>query len=258
MDVERYLERLRLTPPAKADAAALLDLHQAHLLHVPFENLSIHWREPMTLATDHLFRKIVEARRGGFCYECNGLFAALLHALGFGTTLLSARVARDAGGFSPEFDHLVLLVELERPWLVDVGFGQSFRTPMPLVTGHVHADPGGEYRLLEAGGIWTLEGRTAEGTWTPRFAFERLPRRIEDFQNMFEFHRDAPTSHFHKAPLATIATGSGRTTLSGRRLIRTAHDGSRQAHELPDEEIPAALAREFGIVRTVPAAPGTP
>ncbi len=249
-DVDRYLERLQLAAPRVADADALVRLQHAHLLNVPFENLSIHWAEPMALSVDHGFRKIVDARRGGFCYECNGLFAALLQALGFPTALLSARVVRSDGSLGPEFDHLVLLVALETPWLVDVGFGHSFRTPMPLVDGRVQPEPGGDHRLVHADGRWILEGGTSEGAWSARFTFETTPRRLEAFRGMFEFHRDSPDSHFHRAPLATIATAGGRTTLSGRRLIRTTLDGHRAEEDVAEDDVPAVLAREFGIVRS--------
>ena len=85
-------------------------MHRAHLLAVPFENLDIHLGRPISLDQDALFGKIVTRRRGGFCYELNGLFALLLRELGFEVTLLSAGVARADGGFGPEFDHLTLLV----------------------------------------------------------------------------------------------------------------------------------------------------
>ncbi|WP_101926665.1 MULTISPECIES: arylamine N-acetyltransferase family protein [Luteimonas] len=247
-DADRYLARLQCARPRRADPDALLRLQQAHLQQVPFENLSIHWGEPMSLARDHLFDKLVVQRRGGFCYECNGLLAELLQTLGFPTTLLSARVARGDGDYSPEFDHLVLRVELATTWLVDVGFGHSFRAPLQLVPDLVQRDPGGAYRLCRDGDDWRLESQAA-GDWAPTFRFGHEPRRLDAFQAMFEFHRDAPASHFRKAPLATIATADGRTTLSGRRLIRSTLAGHRTESEVAEPDYPAVLARELGIVR---------
>jgi arylamine N-acetyltransferase len=92
-------------------------LQVAHLLAVPFENLSIHSKQPIVLEDNALFTKIVEHRRGGFCYEANGLFAALLRALGFEVTMLSAGVANASGGFGPDFDHMALMVTLDKRWL---------------------------------------------------------------------------------------------------------------------------------------------
>ena len=104
-------------------------LQRAFLLAVPFENLDIHLRRPITVGSEHAFAKIVGAHRGGWCYECNGLFSEMLAAIGFRVTMLSARMALD-GRLGPEFDHMVLQVDLETPYLVDVGNGESCRAPL--------------------------------------------------------------------------------------------------------------------------------
>ena len=120
MNIQAYLDRIDYHGPREPTAATLRALHMAHLLAVPFENLNIGRGWPIVLDEDALFEKIVAGRRGGFCYELNGLFAALLRALGFEVTLLSAGVARAAGGFGPEFDHLTLLVTTDhRPPTTD-------------------------------------------------------------------------------------------------------------------------------------------
>jgi N-hydroxyarylamine O-acetyltransferase len=125
MNVEDYLQRLGYNGDRIPNAETLRNLHHAHLLAVPFENLDIHLGRPIVLDEKSLYEKIVRRRRGGFCYEANGLFAALLRELGFNVALLSARVM-DGGKLGPEFDHLTLLVQLEERWLADVGFGDSF------------------------------------------------------------------------------------------------------------------------------------
>ncbi|HEX8920722.1 MAG TPA: arylamine N-acetyltransferase, partial [Pyrinomonadaceae bacterium] len=93
MNVEAYLERINYQGSIAPTAETLRQLQVAHLVAVPFENLSIHANEPIVLEDEALFTKIVEHRRGGFCYEANGLFAALLRALGFDVWMLSAEVA---------------------------------------------------------------------------------------------------------------------------------------------------------------------
>src|SRR5829696_2117836 len=122
MNIEAYLKRINYNGPLEPTAETLRALQVAHLLSVPFENLSIHAGEPIVLDEETLFTKIVGTRRGGFCYECNGLFAGLLRALGFEVAMLAAGVARPDGTFGPEFDHMTLIVTLEDRWLVDVGF----------------------------------------------------------------------------------------------------------------------------------------
>ena len=96
-----YLDRIGASPPSSADAAALAELTRRHLASVPFENLSIHLGEPIELDEDALLAKIVDRRRGGFCYELNGAFGALLAHLGYDVTLLAARVFGDGGALGP-------------------------------------------------------------------------------------------------------------------------------------------------------------
>src|SRR5262245_34969656 len=111
MEIQAYLDRINYHGPREPTAEALRALHRAHMLAVPFENLDIRLGRPIVLGEAALYDKIVRRRRGGFCHELNGLFATLLRELGFDVTMLSARVARVAGGFGPEFDHLTLLVQ---------------------------------------------------------------------------------------------------------------------------------------------------
>src|SRR5262245_13661791 len=130
MDVTAYLKRINYNRSLAPSAETLRQLQLTHLRTVPFENLSIHAHEPIVLDDEALFDKIVGRRRGGFCYEVNGLFAALLRALGFDVTMLSAEVANDSGDFTQPFDHMTLLIKLEQRWLADVGFGDSFLEPL--------------------------------------------------------------------------------------------------------------------------------
>src|ERR1051325_11613732 len=132
MDVDAYLERINYNGSPHVNAEAVRAVQGAHLQRVAFENLSIHAGEPIVLNEDALYTKIVDQRRGGFCYECNGLFAGLLRAMGFDVAMLGAGVAHATGGFGPIFDHMALMVTLEERWLVDVGFGDSFLEPLRL------------------------------------------------------------------------------------------------------------------------------
>src|SRR6267142_5206908 len=119
MDTQAYLKRINYTGPSAPGAETLRLLQVAHLRTVPFENLSIHSGEPIVLDDEALFEKIVRRRRGGFCYELNGLFAALLRALGFEVAMLSAEVANAEGEFSRDFDHMALMITIEERWLAD-------------------------------------------------------------------------------------------------------------------------------------------
>ena len=171
MDVKAYLERIDYRGPTAPTAETLRALHVAHLHTVPFENLSIHAGQPVVLEDERLFEKIVGGRLGGFCYELNGLFAALLRALGFEVQMLSAGVAREGGGFGPEFDHMTLVVNLEERWLADVGFGDSFREPLLLDERGEQVQGDRAYRILADGTHLILTQRDEAGEWKAQYRF---------------------------------------------------------------------------------------
>jgi N-hydroxyarylamine O-acetyltransferase len=247
IDVAAYLARIAYRGPTEPTAETLRALHRAHLLAVPFENLDILLGRKILLDEDTILHKIVEQRRGGFCYELNSAFAALLRALGFQTTLLSARVARDTGGESPEFDHLTLRVDLEDPWLADVGFGESFLEPLRLESGRKQVDPAGTFRLVQVEERLQLEKVESSGDWKRQYSFVLRPRSLIDFAGMCHYHQTSPESHFTQNRICSRATPDGRITLSGMKLIVTSN-GQRKERTLSSEsEWNSALRELFGI-----------
>jgi N-hydroxyarylamine O-acetyltransferase len=224
VDIDAYLERIAYRGSRSANPETLRGLHRAHLESVPFENLDIHAARPIVLDAEHLFDKVMRRRRGGFCYELNGLFALLLGELGFRVTLLAAGVARDAGGFGPEFDHLALRVDLDHPWLADVGFGESF-DPVPFNStgaGSYHIEPDGTAFILFNGE-------------RPRYRFTLQPRAWADFNGMCRYHQTSPESSFTQGRLVTQATAEGRVTLTGTRIIFTRGE-LREEHPVNGED----------------------
>lgn len=248
MDVDAYLGRIDYRGPLAPTAETLRRLHVAHLHTVPFENLSIHAGETIVLDDGSLFDKVVGRGRGGFCYELNGLFAALLRSVGFRVEMLSAEVARRDGGFGPEFDHMALLVTLEERWLADVGFGDSFVEPLRLDERAEQTQGASSFRLEEQEGArLLLLRRDASGAWEPQYRFGLEPHAYEDYAEMCRFHQTSPESHFTRGRVCSRLTPEGRLTLSGSRLIET-KGGERIARELADEaECDAALLEHFRI-----------
>ena len=120
MDINKYLERIHYSGPLAPTLEVLSKLQLAHLMTVPFENLDIHTNTKIDL--NHLFDKIVTRNRGGFCYELNGLFYELLTETGFAVKMVSARVHDGKGDFSPEFDHMALIVNLDNENYLVMGF----------------------------------------------------------------------------------------------------------------------------------------
>jgi N-hydroxyarylamine O-acetyltransferase len=251
LNIKAYLERINYHGSLAPTAETLRDLQVAHLLAVPFENLSIHANEPIVLEDEALFTKIVERGRGGFCYEANGLFAALLRALGFDVWMLSAEVAKAEGGFSPNFAHMTLMVLLEQRWLVDVGFGDSFLEPLLIDEPREQAQGSRAYRILPDGTHLILMQRDEGDEWTAQYRFTLQPHTYADYDEMCRYHQTSPQSHFTRARICSRATGEGRITLSGMRFIRTSEKDGRQERTLTSEDEYAAILREhFGIVMT--------
>lgn len=256
MDAAAYLQRINYRGPLTPSAETLRQLHLAHLLAVPFENLSIHWREPIVLDDEALFEKIVRRRRGGFCYELNGLFAALLRALGFKVTMLSAEVANANGEFGAPFDHMTLLVTLEDRWLADVGFGDSFREPLLLDERAPQIQDEHAFQIDEAKERLIVLRRTAHDGWQPQYRFNLNPYQYADYAEMCRYHQTSPQSHFTQKRICSRATSDGRISLSDLRLITT-RGRARDAMELEDEtQYEKILKEQFGIVVERPLTSG--
>jgi N-hydroxyarylamine O-acetyltransferase len=270
LDLRGYLDHIAFTAPMHGDfhrpsLTLLQALHEAHMLAVPFENLSIHYGQPIVLQIAALYDKIVLRRRGGFCYELNGMFAWLLRQLEYQVTLLSAEVAESEGTFSPAYDHLALLVHQVdgADWLADVGFGDSFRTPLRMEPD-VEQDGGDghTYRLrmsqnrdhaqAEQGQYpyWLVEqrGDNSDAQWNPVYRFTLWPHALADFAERCIYQQTSPDSHFTLKRLCSLALPAGRRSLSDLRLITTL-DGKREERLLSSkDEYRAVLAERFGVV----------
>lgn len=252
MDIDAYLQRLNYDGPREPTAETLRALQVAHLMSVPFENLSIHAGEPIVLDEDALFTKIVEQRRGGFCYECNGLFAGLLRALGFDVAMLAAGVARPGGDFGPIFDHMTLMVTLDERWLVDVGFGDSFLEPLLLDTRSNQVQGTRSFRLVDEDEYVVLMMRNEGEEWKPQYRFKLQPYTFPDYEAMCRFHQTSPESHFTKNLICSRVTADGRITLSGMKFITTSGPQRDERTLASREEYDGVLREQFGVVMKNP------
>jgi N-hydroxyarylamine O-acetyltransferase len=290
VDINAYLERINYHGSREPTAETLRALQVAHLLTVPFENLSIHAREPIILDDDALFTKIVANRRGGFCYEANGLFAAFLRALGFEVAMLSAEVVNAEGEFGPNFDHMTLMVKpgsvgFSQRWLVDVGFGDSFLEPLLLDEWGEQRQGDRTYQIVSDGTELTLmqrlekleshsgekvdpqsqsaQGREGERApadplWKAQYRFTLQPYEYADYAEMCLYHQTSPDSHFTRSRICSRATLhgqiAGRITLSDMRFITTSRNGADQTRNertlQSEAEYARVLREQFGIVMT--------
>lgn len=259
--VDAYLRRLGAERPERPTGEVLRDLHVRHLRAVPFENLSIHRGEEIVLEEQWLLDKLVGARRGGFCYELNGSFGALLAALGFDVVLLAARVYGDEGRLGIPYDHLALRVRAVdgSEWLADVGFGAHSHGPLAFAERGEQRDPGGTFRIAEAGpdaagvdGAGEVAGAgdlDVMRDGKPQYRLETRPRVLGDFAAGAWWHSTSPASHFTQSLVCSRVTeDGGRITISGRALTVTGADGTKEVRELgTDEEVLGVYLDRFGI-----------
>lgn len=242
--IAAYLSRIGSARPERPGADELATLQQNHLAAVPFENLSIHLGEAITLDVDALVEKVVDRRRGGFCYELNGAFAALLSALGYSVTMHSARPFRPDGSVGPPFDHLALTVDVDdEAFLVDVGFGRFAGRPIRLASRVEQEDPEGVVLLVDTadGDVDVLLGGE------PQYRLEPRPRQLADCVPTCWWQQTSPGSHFTQSLTCSLPTTDGRVTLSGDRLIRTVNGERHEQTLAGDGDVLAAYRDHFGI-----------
>lgn len=252
-ELRAYLERIGYAGEIAPTPRVLSEIHWAHLLHVPFENLDIRpLRRAIALDAEALYDKIVRRRRGGFCYELNGLLAEALTTIGFDVTRVSVQFIGEEMG-SPPFDHLGLLTRAPgeaTTFLVDVGCGRnSPARPLMLVDGYEdrQAETLTSYRMRREGEWWELHQQQAGEAWKPIYYFTVTPRQQAEFVARCVELSTSPDSHFTQGPLCSLNLPGGRITLSGGTVITT-RGGERQEEALGDDAaFHAALRAHFGV-----------
>ena len=217
VDVERYLERIGLQETPKVDVAGLEQLMRSHLSTVPFENLDVYRGVEVTTDLDHSLPKILDARRGGWCFEANGAFSALLRAIGFTVDLLGAAVL--LGGPTDVIDHLCLEVTLDQPYLVDVGFGDGFCRPLALNRRGPQDGLSGTFELMNSPQGTTLT-RLIDDVPQAQYRFGRVARTLADFEAASRLLQTDKSLTWHQQALATrlLDDGPDRVILVGDRL----------------------------------------
>ena len=217
---------------------------------VPFENPDIHWKRPIVLDTNRFYKKIVTIRRGGFCYELNGLFETLLRSMGFETRLVSARPYSKQSGFGPEFDHAAIIVSLgDTECLVDVGFGDFAAGPLKIVFDEEQTDQEGTFRIRKVEeGLLVVEKKN-EDQWTPAYLFGLQGRGLAEFSEMCDFQQYSPDSHFTKGKICSVLTANGRKTLTDGSYIVTTNGSRVETPVTSEAEFNEILSREFGITQ---------
>lgn len=247
IDTKKYLERINFSQPIKINKETLSLLQTAHLLSIPFENLDIHYNVPIKLDVKSFFKKIVENKRGGFCYELNGLFNELLNEIGFKSKLISAKTYGKDQQYSPEFDHSTLIVNLNNEdFLVDVGFGKFSFKPLPIKLNEVIFDKFGKFIFDSYDSTHICINEIINDKYFPQYIFSNNERGLLEFKRRCEFHQKSKDSHFTQKKVISIAKENGRVTLNNTQL-KISQLGTEQIIEFREEEFENKLKEQFDI-----------
>jgi len=222
-EIFQYLKRIAYNGCIDLNAITLKALHLSHLYNAPFENLDIHIGHKINISVDSVLNKVVLNHRGGFCYELNYAFSLLLLSLGFEVKLLSARVF-NGNDYGKPFDHMLLLVQFQdEKMIADVGFGDSFREPLLLDKKSVWSFDA-SYKIKKDSNNYILYQKKDSQGWKPQYIFSLNPYEVNAFYEMCEYQQTSPESNFTKKSVCTIATESGRKTISNGKFIETTRD----------------------------------
>lgn len=249
-ELEPYLERIAYRGARTPTLAALHALTEAHAQAIPFENLDVMLGKPIRLDLEAVFEKLVRARRGGYCFEQNGLFLHVLTQLGFTVTPLSARVRlQRPRDYTPPRTHLFLRVELEGDsWLTDVGVGALSLTRAIRLALDVEQQTAHEpRRIIFEGGRYFHQAYFAQG-WNDvyEFTLEQMPPIDRELGNWYTSAH--PSSHFRASAMVARAAANGvRISLLDRELSVRQRDGSADKRELSEAELLPALEEHFGL-----------
>lgn len=246
VDADAYLKRIGFTEVPKVDLVTLTNLQRAHLTSVPFENLDVVAGIAVRTDLEWSLDKVVERQRGGWCFELNGAFSALLEALGFDVKLLGAAVLLD--GPNQQIDHLALEVTLDQPYLVDVGFGESFIVPLELNRSGAQDGGSGTYEFIGSSQGLTLTMHDTSGLPVARYRFKRVNRTLSDFTPASERLQSDRGLHWSAKPFATrlIEGGPDRITLLKDRL-KTVVDGRETETAVDEADWADVLRSEFSM-----------
>ena len=250
MDPEHYLDRIgALAAGGPPDLDALATLQAAHLVTVPFENLDVYHRRGVSTDVAASYAKVVEGRRGGWCFELNGLFGWLLGRLGYEVDRVSCQVW-GPDGWGPPFDHLGLVVHLDSErWLVDVGFGDCCMSPICLTSAETDAVPRPVRCAVDGDGFVTRE-RQLDGTWVEQLRGSFTPRALADFEPRSRHLQTAPGLAWTEKPFATRALDASGSRVTLRRHVLRTRAGSGEFVDRPvaTDEWSALLAEHFDLV----------
>jgi len=247
LDLDAYLHRIGYAGPAQPCEATLAALHRAHLAAIPFENLDIMLGRPVRVDLESIQAKLVDAGRGGYCYEHGQLFGAALQRLGFEVERLLARVGPDREPMRPR-THLTLRVRAgDSAWLADVGFGNSPPGPLSLHGGRQELN-GQVYEVVHDAedGTWKLR-ELVEGEWVTQYRTEDQRVYPPDVVMSNHYTSTYPESWFTWQPIVARREPGALRAIVGRGYTITRPGHPKERRQLTDDEFVDALSTIFGL-----------
>jgi arylamine N-acetyltransferase len=250
--VAAYFGRIGYGGPAEPTVETVRALVAAHNRSIPFENLDPLLGIPVAdLSAAALIDKLVHRRRGGYCYEHNGLMGYVLEELGFGVQRFAGRVVwMNPGGPLPAQTHQVLSVAVpgvDGPLLVDVGFGgQTLTSPIRLEAGPVQETRHEPYRLCGRDDGFQLEAQIGDA-WQPLYTFTTRPQPRIDLEVGSWYVSTNPHSHFVTGLTAALVTDDARWNMRGRNLAIHRAGHTEKIRFDTAAEVLDVLADRFGI-----------
>ena len=251
VDLDAYFARIGHGGPSAPTLDVLRALHGLHPRSIPFESLDPLLKRPVLIDGASLQAKLVQNRRGGYCFENNGLFIRVLDALGFAVTPLAARVRWMLPQDAPAtpLSHMLIRVDLAgETWICDVGFGgQSPTAPLRLSAGLEQATPHGTYRFLESEGRFDLQFSLPEG-WQTMYRFTLEPQGLRDYEVFNWATSTHPGSRFANSLIASRVDGDRRLNLFNTEFSVQRADGVTERSVVADAgALHALLDKAFAI-----------
>ncbi|XP_033475099.1 arylamine N-acetyltransferase, pineal gland isozyme NAT-10-like [Epinephelus lanceolatus] len=273
INLEEYLERIGFHSSFdKPDLATLKLIHKLHVMSIPFENLSIHCGERITMDLEVIFNKIVRSSRGGWCFENNFLFGWVLKEMGYDTMTLSSTVFNNVlNSFDPTETHLINKVIIDgKAYIADVSFGMTSQMwePLELVSAKDQPQAAGVFRLIDKGDIWVLEktGRKPEilnpdfaksslVDWLvtkPIYYFTLVPREVDHFLETNHTLQTDPASLFIRKSICSLQTPTGFRALLGWTYSEVTYKPEEgvdvfDMRNIRDDEIEQILREKFNV-----------
>lgn len=248
MGKKEYLKRIKYTGSLAATDDVLASLHKQHVYQIPFENLDVYFKRKFDLNIVNVYQKVVTNKRGGFCYELNLLFNGLLTEMGFSSRIIASRIFDEQGNLGPAFDHMSVFVETRKRFLIDVGYGDLFVTPIEIKNG-VQWDGRNYFQVDKLNEQEYLLSMSTDGIdFKKKYTFSLNVVNATDFDAMCLDKQSNPNSYFVRNVICTKPTPTSRITIFNNKLFEKTGESRTETLIQDDDNLKRRLKNKFGIV----------